>query len=140
MMSFTDFVHKFILKNKATSNTKICQVLPSLGLNDVGINLRDGPFECNIGIVSLHPSRGCHWVCYLNEIYFDSYGCVPNRKISKFIDKKTDIVYILKKIQCLTNKKDSFCGSCCLYTFYLTKVVGVDFISDVLNLYYQRIS
>ena len=57
MMSFNDFVKKFNLKNKATSNIKIQQVLSSLSLNDVGINLRDGPFESNIGIVNLHPSK-----------------------------------------------------------------------------------
>ena len=36
-MTFNDFVKKFILKSKATSNIKIQQVLSSLSLNDVGI-------------------------------------------------------------------------------------------------------
>ena len=64
---------QFKLKNKATSNIKIQQVLSSLGLNDVGIYLRDGPFKTDIGIVNLHPSKGTHWVCYINENFFDSY-------------------------------------------------------------------
>ena len=76
-MSFTDFVHKHNLKNKATSNVKIYQILCSIGLHNVGIYLRDGPFESNIGIVNLHPSKGTHWVCYINENYLDSYGCFP---------------------------------------------------------------
>ena len=94
-MTFNDFVRKYDLKNKPTSNIKIQQVLSSLSLNDVGIYLRDGPFKSDIGIVILHPSKGTHWVCYINENYCDNYGCVSPKKLSKFIIKKTDIVYIL---------------------------------------------
>ena len=36
MMTFNDFVKKFDLKNKATSNLKIQQVLSSLSLKDIG--------------------------------------------------------------------------------------------------------
>ena len=61
-MSFTDFVKKQKLKNEATSNLKIQQVLSSLGLSDVGIDLRDGPLSNDIRIVNLHPSNGIHWV------------------------------------------------------------------------------
>ena len=88
MMTFNDFVKKWNLKNKATSNMKIQQVLSSLSLNNVGVYLRDGPFESDIGIVNLHPSKGTHWVCYINENYFDSYGCVCPKKLSKFIIKR----------------------------------------------------
>ena len=77
MITFNDFIIKYNLKNKATSNKKMQQVLSSLSLNDVGIYLRDGPFESNIGIVNLHPSKRTHWVCYINENYFDRYGCAP---------------------------------------------------------------
>ena len=59
MMSFDDFVHNYKLGNKATSNVKIYQLLSSLSLNDVGIYLRDGPFESDIGIVNLHDTLGC---------------------------------------------------------------------------------
>ena len=62
-MSFNEFIKKFNLKNKATSNIKRQQVLSSLSLNDVGIYLRDGPFEFDIGVVNLHPSKRTHWVC-----------------------------------------------------------------------------
>ena len=37
-------------------------------------------------------------------------------------------------------KNDSFCASYCLDKIYLTKVLGIDFKSAVLNLYYQRFS
>ena len=36
-------------------------VVSSLGLNDVGIYLRHGLFDSDIGIVSLHPPNGIHW-------------------------------------------------------------------------------
>ena len=66
-MSFNDFVDKHKLKNKALSNLKIQQVLSPLGLSDVGIVSRNGPLSNDIGIVFLHPSKGTHWVVYINE-------------------------------------------------------------------------
>ena len=111
MITFKDFIKKFNLKNKATSNIKIQNILSSLALNDVGIYLRDGLFESDIGIVNLHPSKGTHWVSYLNENYFDSYGCVPPKKLSKFIIKRNGYcLYSEYQIQ----KNDSYCASYCL--------------------------
>ena len=136
-MSFNDFVKKYNLKNKATSKIKIYEVLKNIGLDKVKIYLRDGPFESDIGIVNLHQSKGTHWVCYINGSYFDSYGCVCPKKLSKFIIKRNGYcLYSEYQIQ----KNDSFCASYCLYIIYLTKVLGIDFISAVLNLYYQRFS
>ena len=135
-MTFNDFIKKYNLKNKATSNIKIQQVLSSLSLNDVGIYLRDGPFESDIGIVNLHPFRGSHWVCYINEKYFDSYGITPPKKLSKFIIKRNGYCLFSEyQIQ----KNNSYCVSYCLYIIYLVKVLGIDFKSAVLNLYYQMI-
>ena len=137
MMTFNDFNKNYHLRNKATSNLKIQQVLSSLSLDGVGIYLRDGPFKSDIGIVNLHPSKGTHWVCYIIENYFDSYGCVRPKKLSKFIIKRKGYcLYSEYQIQ----KNDSFCASCCLYIIYLTKVLGIDFKSAVLDLYYQRFS
>ena len=136
ILTFNDFVEKFILKNKATSNIKIQQVISSLSLNDVGIYLRDGPFESDIGIVNLNPLKGTHWLCYINENYFDSYGCTPPKNLFKFIIKRNGFcLYSEYQIQ----KNDSYCASYCLYINYLTKVLGIDFKSAVLNLYYQMI-
>ena len=88
MMSCNNFVHKNNFENKATSIIKIQKALSSLSLNDVGIYLRDGPFESDTGIVNLHPSKGRHWVCYINEYYSDSYGFVCPKKLPKFIIKR----------------------------------------------------
>ena len=141
MMTFNEFFKKYNLKNRATSNIKIQQVLSSLSLKDVEIYLRDGPFSTDVGIVNLHPSKGSHWVLYINGNYFDSYGCTFPQKLSKFIIKRNGYcLYSEYKIQGLTNKRDSYCASSCLYTIYSTKVIGIDFKSAVLNLYYQRLS
>ena len=87
-MSFNEFNKKHNLKNKATSNTKIQKVPNYIGLNNVNIYLRDGPFSSDTGIVNLHPTRGSHWVSYIHENYFDSYGITPPRKLSKLIIKQ----------------------------------------------------
>ena len=136
-MTFNDFVLKHNLKNKATSNIKIQQILSCLGLSDVGIYLRDGLFSTDVGIVNLHPLKGTHWVCYINGNYFYSYGFVCPKKLSEVIIKQNGYcLYSEYQIQ----KNDSFCASYCLYILYLTKVLGIDFKSAVLNLYYRKIS
>ena len=85
----------------------------------------------------MHPSIGSHWVIYINGNYFDSYGCVSPKKLSKIIIKRNGYcLYSEYQIQ----KNDNLCASFCLYVIYLTKVLGNDFESAVLNLYYQRFS
>ena len=66
-LSFNHFVHSYKLKNKATSNVEIDRVLFSIGLDNVGIYLRDGSFSTDNGILNLHPSKGTQWVVYINE-------------------------------------------------------------------------
>ena len=88
MITLNDFIKKHNLRNRATSNIKLQQVLISIGLDDVGIYLRVGPFSNDVGIVNLHPTKGTHWVVYINENYFDSYGCSPPKKLSKSIIKR----------------------------------------------------
>ena len=134
-MTFNEFIKKHNLKNKPTSNIKMQQVLVSIGLDNVVIYLRDDTFKSDVGIVNLHPSKGTHWVCYINENCFDSYGIICPKKLSKFFIKRNGYcLYSEYQIQ----KNDSFCASYCLYIIYLTKVLDIDFKSAVLKLYYQR--
>ena len=136
MITFNEFIKKYKLKNKPTSNIKFQQVLSSIFLNDVRIYLRDGPFKSDFGVVSSHPSKGSHWICYINENYFDSCGVVCPKKLSKFLIKRNGYcLYSEYQIQ----KDDSYCAIYCLFILYLTKVLGIDFKSAVLNLYYQMI-
>ena len=119
---------------------EINRVLSSLSFNDTGFYLRDGPIKTDIGIAYLHPSKGTHWVCYVNENYFDSYGCVCPKKLSTFIIKRYGpCLYSEYKRQGVTTKRDIYYAKYCLYVIYLTKFTGLDFKNNVLNTYYQMI-
>ena len=87
-MTFNEYFQENKLKNRATSTTKIQQVLVSIGFCDAGIHSRDRAFSSDIGIVILHLSKGTHWVIKINENYFDSYGCAPPKKLSKIVIKR----------------------------------------------------
>ena len=125
------------LKSRAISNVKIYHILCFFGLNYVGIYPRDGSFPSDFGVVNLHASKGTHWVCYINEKYFDSYGCVCPKKLSKFIIKRNGYCFFSEnQIQ----KIDSFCASYCFYILFLVRVIEIVYKSVVLNLYYHRFS
>ena len=126
-LSFKDFVEKYGLKNEATSNVKIKEILNELNI-PCGIYMRDDKFNTTCGIVNLHPSVGTHWVMFTNQNYFDSYGCPPPTNILNHIKNG-----IYSEYQIQTN--DSYCAAYCLYTLYLTNKIG--FKNAVLNLYYQ---
>ena len=61
-MLFNKYVHEYVWKSNSTSNIKNENILSTLSLSDVKLNLGDGPFSSDVGIVSLHPSKGTHWV------------------------------------------------------------------------------
>ena len=75
------------MKNKATLKTKIQQIFSFLSLSDIRIYLRDGSLSSVVGIVNLHPAEGTPWVAYNDQKKFDSYGCSPPRKLSRFVIK-----------------------------------------------------
>ena len=50
-LSFKEFIEKYGLKNEATSNVKIKEILNTLQLNSTGIYMRDGKFRTDSGIV-----------------------------------------------------------------------------------------
>ena len=75
------------LKKEATSNIKIKEILDILKLNSIGINMRDAKFTADSGIVNLQPTKGTHWVMFVTEFYFDSYGCPPPTNILNHIKK-----------------------------------------------------
>ena len=130
-LSFKEIVEKYGLKNEATSNVKIKEILDRLGAsNELNIPCGDDKFNTTSGIVNLHPSVGTHWVIFTNQNYFDSYGCPPPLNIMSFIKNG-----IYSEYQIQTN--DSYCAAYCLYTLYLTNKIG--FKNAVLNLYYQNL-
>ena len=96
--------------------------------------LRDGSFSSDVGNVNLHQLRGTYWVAYVNENYFDSSGCTPPQKLSGFIGNQNGHRFHSEyKIQGLTSEKVADCAAYCLYIIYLTKILGIDFKSTVLN-------
>ena len=136
-LSFKEFIENYRLKNEAYSNVKIKEILNRLRASGelnipCGIYMRDDKFTTSSGIVNLHPSVGTHWVMYTDKHYFDSYGCPPPLNIMSFIAKlHKSGVYSEYRIQA----NDSYCAAYCLYTLYLTQILG--FKNAVLNLYYQ---
>ena len=132
MLSFKEFLAKYNLENKATTNIKIQQLLKELCMEETGIYMRDQELNSDSGIVNLHPTKGTHWVMYTNKNYFDSYGCPPPKNILNTIKSKYgECIYSEYKIQ----KDDSLCASYCLYVLYLSRKLG--FKKAVLNLFYQ---
>ena len=55
--NFNDFLLKYNLENKPTSNIKIQEVLKKLNLSKVRVYMRDDNFNTDIGIVNLHPYK-----------------------------------------------------------------------------------
>ena len=64
------------------------KILSAFLLSDVGGYLGDEPFSSNLGKINLHPTKGTHWVVYINKIYYDSYGCRPPNNLARFIMKR----------------------------------------------------
>ena len=126
-LSFKEFVDKYGLKKEAIFIVEIKEIL-KLMKTSCGIHMRDDKFITTSGIVNLHPTKGTHWVMFVNEFYFDSYGCPPPLNTTKQI---INGIYSEYQIQ----KDDSYCAAYCLYVLYLTQIIG--FKNAVLNLYYQ---
>ena len=132
-LSFIEFVDKYRLKNEATSNVKIKEKLNMLRASSeldtaYGIYMRDDKITTTCGIVNLHTTKGTHWVMFVKEFYFDSYGCPPPTNILNHIKKGFYSEYQIQK-------NDSYCAAFCLHVLYLTQSMG--FKNAVLNLYYQ---
>ena len=108
-MKFLEFTHKYKLKKKATGNIKLHAVLKKIGLDSkVGIYLRDGNFSSSYVLLNLHPSKVTHWVCYIDDCCFDSYGCPALKKVLYYIKiKQKKCIYFEYQSQ----KNDSLCGS-----------------------------
>ena len=85
-LSFKELVEKYRIKYEATSNVKTKEILDILNLKSTGIYMRDDKFTTTAGVVNLHPTKGTHWVMFVNEFYFDSYGSPLPVNISNHIN------------------------------------------------------
>ena len=86
--------------------------------------MRDDKFTTPSGIVNLHPTKGTHWVMFVNEFYFDSNGCPPPLNIMSFNNNDSYSKYQFQK-------NDSYFAAFCLNVLYLTNIIG--FKNAVLN-------
>ena len=97
-------------------------------------------FSSDVGFVYLHPFPDTHWVLFIHECCFDSYGNTPPENLSNFIVER--IRYCLfseYKVKGLTGKIDSYCASSFLSIIHFTKILGIGSKSAFLVLYYQMI-
>ena len=110
--SLKEFLMKHNLKNEATSNLKIQEVLNKLGIK-AGTFTRDSNITNEIAIVNLHPTKGTHWVLVIHNFYFDSYGCPPPKNVLKHVKSKYNkCIYSEYRIQ-----KQDMCQL--LFVYYL---------------------
>ena len=65
-LSFKQFVEKYGLKNEATSNIKMKEVLVKLTI-PAWIYKRDDKFTTTSGIVNLHPPKETNWVMFTSK-------------------------------------------------------------------------
>ena len=81
---------------------------------------RDHALTTNSGIVNLYPTKGTHWVMFVDTFYIDSYGCQPPVNVMNQINRG---IYSEYQIQ----KNDSYCAVVlyCLYVLYPTQGMGL---------------
>ena len=114
--SMNAFMKKHKLKNEATDNIKISEVINKLNIgNDFDIYLKNDTLTTNSGIINLSKS-GTHWTAYYNNFYFDSFGVKPPKNIEKQL---APVTYSTFKIQ--KRRGDNKCASYCLYFLYLCR-------------------
>ena len=99
-LSLKDFVQKYVFEKKnTTSKIKLQQVMKKVGLDSkVRISLRVGSFLANSDILNLHPCKRTHWLGYIDDCYFDSYGCHPKKNFlfTKKTGKEKVFIQIIK--------------------------------------------
>ena len=103
----------FERKHEALSNTKLKEVLNKVVIN-TKIYMGDSQFTTRGGILNLHPTRGTHWVFFINEKKIEAHGCQPPTFSSKYILQRNGKCVLSEfKIQ----EKDSLGAAYCLLFF-----------------------
>ena len=70
--------------------------------------MRDDTFYTKSGMVNLHPAKETHWGMFINEYYFDSYGCPKPPSVMNHINKGSiqnikfrKMIVIAQRIACM---------------------------------------
>ena len=76
MLTFNQFLKKYNIKNKSTSNIEINKVNPS-----VEIVTKSQLIKTNKTIINLDDEKGTHWTLLIDGFYFDPFGVSPPREV-----------------------------------------------------------
>jgi hypothetical protein len=123
MLSFPSFLNSY--GRNTTNNIQLLNWGKQLKIKNLQVLMIDEIVNCNMKlpiniIVNIDDSngKGIHWSCFHQsikgeKIYFDSYGCPPQKEIiEKFHSPITANDFL---IQDFTTK---ICGQYCLYVLY----------------------
>ena len=99
------------------------------------IYMRDSEISIRDGINSLHPTKGPHWVRYIDKYHFASCGCTPLKNFSNSIIQKSKHGLVQetrfkKKIDTVVHIVQIF--------FQLTKKLKIGFKNAVLHSYNKK--
>ena len=114
ILNFGDFKKKYKLKDDTMNGSELQRVY------NYKIYPRDSILTKDKGFVNIDDGStgGSHWVCFVvkdNKSYcFGSFGCNPDKFLPNQLPRP--IIYHNYKIR---GNKCKFCGSYCLYFFYL---------------------
>ena len=131
ILNFKDFMKKYNLKNDTMNESQLQRVY------NYPIYPRFSKIYSDKGFVIIVNGSmgGCPWVCFIvkdeKSYFFDSFGGAPDKFLLNQFPKP--IIYHNYKIQA-TNSK--FCGSYCLYFFYLIK--RMNYSDAVLKLAFSK--
>ena len=116
LLNFKDFMKKYNLKNDTMNETELQRIY------NYPIYPRDSKIHSDKGFINIDDGSkgGTYWTCFIvkdnNSFYFDSFGSQPDKFILNQLPKP--IIYHNYKIQDINSQ---FCGSYCLYFFYLNE-------------------
>ena len=129
ILNFRDFMKKYNLKNDTMNESELQRAY------NYEIYPRDSKIHFDKGFVNIDNGQmgGIHWTCFIvkdnNSYYFDSFGVAPDKFLLQQLPKP--IIYHSFKIQEIDSK---FCGSYCLYYFYL--IERKNYYDTILKMYF----
>lgn len=116
MFSIHDFLKKY--GKQTTSNIQLLNWAKQLKIKPFKTIMRNEiknvkPNEYVIANIQKSSEEGVHWVCFHNNIYFDSYGLPPLEEYKELVKHG---LYSEFEIQ---DFGQSFCGQLSLYVLYV---------------------
>ena len=130
VLYFKDFMKKYKLKSDTMNDSEL------QGLYNYKKYPTDSKINSDKGFVNIDNGSqgGTHWTCFIvkdiKSYYFDSCGGQPDILLLEQLPKP--IVYHDYKLPDINSK---FCGSYCLYFFYL--IGRMNYYDTILKMYFR---